>query len=284
MDQQLELTTNEKVLVQHAEAIRVLGRRVVQDVIEIGRRLTEAKEIAGHGNWLPWLEREFGWTQQTAFNFMSVYDMAVSSKLPNFGNLNLPISGLYLLAAPSTPVDVREQVLEIAESGEQLSLEQIKQMVDDAKVKGGTDERAKAERRLQEANRKHDEEVARLTADLETSLPMAELTAEIEKHVQPLVEQIDKYKKRLEKVQKKETEKPGPVNEYGLQRAVISGALRSLASNITITPAQMIEAQKVITKLTGQPMLEGLGEDIANAKQIVAWVGKFITATKGVKK
>jgi hypothetical protein len=31
------------VLAQHAEVIRALGKRVVHDVIEIGRRLTDAK-------------------------------------------------------------------------------------------------------------------------------------------------------------------------------------------------------------------------------------------------
>ena len=82
--------------------------RVVCDVFEIGRRLTEAKQIAGHGNWLPWLEREFGWTDDTAINFMRVF---VLSKSRNFRDLSLPVSGLYLLAAPSTAAEVQEQVI-----------------------------------------------------------------------------------------------------------------------------------------------------------------------------
>ena len=36
------------VLAQHAEVIRALGKRVVHDVIEIGRRLTDAKARCGH--------------------------------------------------------------------------------------------------------------------------------------------------------------------------------------------------------------------------------------------
>src|SRR5271166_377951 len=91
---------------QHAEAIRVLGRQTVANVIEIGRRLTEAKALAGHGGWLPWLEREFGWTVKTAERFINVYDM---SKFDNLSNLDLPISGLYLLAAPKTPEAARER-------------------------------------------------------------------------------------------------------------------------------------------------------------------------------
>jgi DUF3102 family protein len=56
------------------------GKRAVAD-IEIGRRLIEAKAIAGHGNWSPWLEREFGWAENTAINFMRV---AESAKTRNF--------------------------------------------------------------------------------------------------------------------------------------------------------------------------------------------------------
>ena len=43
-------------LAEHAAVIRALGKRVVGDIIEIGRRLTEAKRLAGHGGWLPWLD------------------------------------------------------------------------------------------------------------------------------------------------------------------------------------------------------------------------------------
>lgn len=60
------------LLAQHAAAIRTIGKRVVADIIEIGGRLNECKRIVGHGNWLPWLDREFGWTENTARNFIRV--------------------------------------------------------------------------------------------------------------------------------------------------------------------------------------------------------------------
>jgi hypothetical protein len=59
-----------RTLAEHADAIRSLGKQTVAKIIEIGRRLAEAKRLVGHGNWLPWLNREFGWTEQTALNFM----------------------------------------------------------------------------------------------------------------------------------------------------------------------------------------------------------------------
>ena len=40
-------------LAAHADEIRRLGKRAVADIIEIGKRLIDAKEIAGHSNWLP---------------------------------------------------------------------------------------------------------------------------------------------------------------------------------------------------------------------------------------
>ena len=66
---------------QHAEAIRVLGRQRVANVIEIGRRLTEAKALAGHGGWLPWLEREFGWTVRPPGGSNAISDQR---RIPSF--------------------------------------------------------------------------------------------------------------------------------------------------------------------------------------------------------
>src|SRR5262245_28324036 len=89
------------VLAEHAGIIKALGKRIVDDVVEIGERLSECKRICGHGNWLAWLDREFGWTDKTAENFINVFKL--SAKFQNFSNLDLPLSGIYLLAAPSTP-------------------------------------------------------------------------------------------------------------------------------------------------------------------------------------
>jgi hypothetical protein len=122
----------ETVLAQNAEVIRALGKRVIGDVIEIGRRLSESKQLCGHGNWLPWLEREFGWSDDTARNYMQVSELAESR---NFRDLSLPISGLYLLAAPSTPEEVRQEVIERVENGERLSVKHVKELIDEARNK-----------------------------------------------------------------------------------------------------------------------------------------------------
>jgi hypothetical protein len=87
------------VLAEHANEIRRLGKRIIGDVIEIGCRPSDAKAHVGHGSRLSWLKREFGWTDRHALNFMRVYKLT-QSRSENFSDLVVPVSGLYLLAAP----------------------------------------------------------------------------------------------------------------------------------------------------------------------------------------
>jgi Protein of unknown function (DUF3102) len=142
-------------LSKHAAAIRGLGCRIVTDAIDIGCRLSECKRLAGHGRWLPWLEREFGWTDDTALNFMRAHELAKSR---NFRDLSLPVSALYLLAAPSTPDAARDEIIERAKAGEAMPVKKVKRVIEAAKGKGKTKRRAsKAERenntRLQDMER-----------------------------------------------------------------------------------------------------------------------------------
>jgi hypothetical protein len=133
-------------LAEHAEAIRHLGKRVISDVIEIGRRLVECKKIVGHGGWLPWLDREFGWTEQTALNFIRIYE-AGKSESKKFLDLDLPISGLYLLFAPSTPPEAQAEITERVETGEKVTVEVVKEVIDKhPKPKGWTRERYRRHR------------------------------------------------------------------------------------------------------------------------------------------
>jgi hypothetical protein len=129
------------VLAEHADAIRRLGKQTVENIIEIGARLTECKHICGHGNWLPWLEREFGWEETTAQRFMRVHALAQSKS----GNLpDLPVSAIYLLAAPSTPEAARSEIIERAKTGTPVSVAEVKQTINAAKARRGAEATGKA--------------------------------------------------------------------------------------------------------------------------------------------
>jgi hypothetical protein len=98
------------ILCEHAAVIRRLQRRVIADVVEIGRRLCECKPLVGHGHWLPWLKREFDLSERTARNFINAYKL-VEGKPETVADLRIDVSALYLLARPSVPEEIRVEVL-----------------------------------------------------------------------------------------------------------------------------------------------------------------------------
>lgn len=62
---------------------------VLYNSIEIGRRLVEAKEIVGHGEWSNWLEKSVDYSQRTANNLMKIFKEYGASQMSLLGdNLN----------------------------------------------------------------------------------------------------------------------------------------------------------------------------------------------------
>jgi hypothetical protein len=103
---------------ERAERIHNLARMTAAGIVQIGQYLTEVKERLKHGQFLEWIEREFAWKEQSARNFMMVYDRFKST---NFGNMEIDVSALYLIAAPKTPEPVRTAVICRAENGETIT-------------------------------------------------------------------------------------------------------------------------------------------------------------------
>src|SRR5262245_28256585 len=124
-------------LTEHANAIRALGKRTVESMaenaVEIGRHLTEAKaEIKKlGGSWGDWLEAEFKWSDQQARRFMHIFKH--KPQLNKLLNADLPISALYLLAAPSTPTDARDKVAERAQAGGPVSVAETEHIIEETK-------------------------------------------------------------------------------------------------------------------------------------------------------
>ena len=66
------------------------------------------KARLGHGKFGEWLQAEFEWSLSAATKFMQVGERF---KNVNFTNLSVAPSALYLLAAPSTPEEAREEAI-----------------------------------------------------------------------------------------------------------------------------------------------------------------------------
>ncbi|UPK32838.1 DUF3102 domain-containing protein [Bradyrhizobium sp. 186] len=115
------------ILADHAVAIRRLAKRAQEDIVEIGRHLHEARELL-EGQWLAWLDSEFGWSDQTARRFIHVFELSRDGKFNNLLNLDLPISVLYLLAAPKAEAARKELATRYA-AGEQLTFSDVRDVL-----------------------------------------------------------------------------------------------------------------------------------------------------------
>ena len=93
-------------------------------IVEIGGALRRAKELLGHGNFLPWLKAEFRWSERTARNYMSLA-AHFQGKTANFADLDLGTARELIDA----PAEVSEPIMRRAEAGETISQEEVKAAV-----------------------------------------------------------------------------------------------------------------------------------------------------------
>ncbi len=115
-----------------ADRIRERVKKTVEDIIDVGNDLLTVKEALPHGQFGPWLKAEFGWSERSAQNFMSVAERFKSAK---FADLPIQPSAAYLLAAPAVPDEARQVAIEKAEAGEEITFATAKEIVAEAKKK-----------------------------------------------------------------------------------------------------------------------------------------------------
>ena len=170
--------TNEiKTLYSQAQAI------VTSYAIEIGRRLVEAKDAVGHGEWGRWLKEEVGFSQSTANNYMRLFEEYGDAQITIFGAVansqtigNLPYAkALALLAIPS---EEREEFAKTV-GAEDLSVRELQKA-----IKERDEERARAkelEARIEELNGARGEAMAAADEAAELREKVKELEAKVEK-------------------------------------------------------------------------------------------------------
>jgi hypothetical protein len=132
---QLDAATSE-FIIKAAGEIRRLGQQTIENVLTIGQHLIEVKARLGHGHFGPWLAAEFGWTDRTALRFMQCYEFVSSNPTPMSDLVrHLDPTGLYELAAPSTPESARQEVLDRVKQGGLVSTAEVKTIVRHYRVK-----------------------------------------------------------------------------------------------------------------------------------------------------
>jgi len=194
---------------------------VIYNSIEIGRRLTEAKQLVDHGNWGKWLEESVDYSKSTANNMMNIFkeygsdQMSLLSentiKSPIYAKLSYS-QAIELIKIPS---EEREEFIE-ENKVEDMSTRELKKAIED--LTKSEKDKEKALKDLEKA--KKDKEKAKKEMEDSNKANIA-LQKEIEKvraklkepednsEVEKLKETISGYESKIQELEQKPIEVTG---------------------------------------------------------------------------
>lgn len=256
--------------------IKTIERNLVQTVIysyiEIGRRLTEAKEVVGHGGWGKYLEESVRYSQQWATNLMNLYkeygnpqesmfESFANSK--SFGNIDVT-KHILLLAVPAEERAGFAQEHDVENS----SVRELKEAIRDrdANLQAANEQAARAE--------KAEAEVEKLTAAIVQQTDMLE-TKDAE---------LEQLQGQVKDAQEKEAEIAGKVDKLKAQLAkakdgekAAKAELDKARANPEIPETLMEEMRQQVAADAAKQATEDL------QKQLDAALRQAETATAQVK-
>ena len=106
-------TLAQRINREHRQVQAAFGK-TLQHARRAGKLLVEAKERTPHGQWGPWLEANFEFTQRTAQNYMRVYSRWEEIQQNTKSNSDLTITSalgsLRAIAPPQEATITRERV------------------------------------------------------------------------------------------------------------------------------------------------------------------------------
>jgi hypothetical protein len=114
----LDATSRAEVLDRLAREINEHLTRGAVEWIKAGGKLAEARGRCVHGEWGPWLKRNFRWTHKTALTYIDMH-RRFGDKIETVSDL--PGKVLRLLAKPSTSREAIDDLLKRKEAGEEIT-------------------------------------------------------------------------------------------------------------------------------------------------------------------
>jgi hypothetical protein len=118
-----------EVIQQAAEQIKVVFRRTLGNIVEIGKLLHVVRENMPHGSWGDWLTVELKLSASSACNYLRAYEHRDEFKAVE----NWTAGAAFLLTGPGAPDDAIEQANQIAESGETVTKQDARDILDGEK-------------------------------------------------------------------------------------------------------------------------------------------------------
>lgn len=110
---------------QKTGEIKAVARRAAEDIVTIGKALIAVKATLKHGRFGEWLQAEFGWSHDTAANFMNVARRY--GQIPNYSEFAPTV--LYMLAAPSTSDPAINEAVSLLRSGRKVDVATAKEII-----------------------------------------------------------------------------------------------------------------------------------------------------------
>lgn len=272
------LTTQRSLDVIGAE-IRALSISMLNSVIEIGRRMAEAKEMIPYGQFGEWVKTNTAYSASTAENFMRLFREYGASQTDLFGTSaesqtigKLSYSkALELLAIPAEAretfaeevhaddLTVKELKAEIKKWKDQA--ERAEQTAEEAEQRAEEAEQdaAKVERELKELQRKPAEIIVQEPDEKEIEKRAAEQIAKAEKEHQAKLAELDA---KVKKAEKAEAEAKAKADEIKAKQE------KELAE--AKARAEEAEKRAVLAQETAGLEVEQLKKQLAMADPVIA--------------
>ena len=129
----LETLTEE--IGNYIDAVNTNLSMAAQNIIEVGKRLIQAKSLVKHGNWAKWLDSNFELSQDTAENYIKLAKRFSTANSETFRNLKQS-QMIAMLALPAGEEEnfIDEQKAE-GKDVEKMTARQVKKAVKDYKAK-----------------------------------------------------------------------------------------------------------------------------------------------------
>lgn len=121
--------TDEEFLNQAEAEIRRSDKRVISEIVAIGRKLTEIKNRVGHGRYGQFIRDRLWFSERSAQQFVQSYEFLKSAQCADFESLHIDGSALRLLAKPSTCSEVRIEALRRAAQSGGITFSEVKKLI-----------------------------------------------------------------------------------------------------------------------------------------------------------
>ncbi len=128
---------------QQTGEIKLWMKQTALGAIEAGEKILKIKEKLNHGQFLDWVELELECHYNTVVGLMRAAKVFGPEK-ERVAQSGLGLSVVYLLSQGNIPPEMREEVIEISESGKALSIGEVKQIQKEYRKKKGIPPSTKA--------------------------------------------------------------------------------------------------------------------------------------------